>query len=460
MARLDNLGQSLMSSLQPNVAVIGAGCAGLAAAARLAEHGVPVTLFEASPHLGGRARGVSWKTLSLDNGQHILLGAYNETLRLLQLAGRNPEDVFLRMPLRLHMHGELKLNACPILPAPLHILAGLLLAQGLSIGERFAAIRFMAWMKLKGFRLEEDETLCTLLQRKHQPARLTHLLWEPLCLAALNTPVAEASAQVFLNVLRDSFAGKRADSDMLLPRCDLSSLLADPVATYIERQGGRVLLSAPVAAINKSDNFLVETEDGARESFTHVVLATSPFRLQPLLQHFPSMAECIRTVSQFEYQPIYTVYLQYPQNVRLDSAMMGFASGKDQDLHSQWVFDRGWLCNQPGLLAVVISAEGHHQKLTQQALAECVASEISGAFPHLPQPLWHKVIAEKRATIACKPGMARPSQKTSVPGLFLAGDYSTDGLTANLYPATIEGAVRSGVQCSEHILRDIGRKQE
>ena len=457
MAGLDNLDQDLMSAT--HVAVVGGGCAGLAAAARLAEHGTRITLFEASPHLGGRARGVSWKNLSLDNGQHILLGAYNETLRLLQLAGRNPEEVFLRMPLRLHMHGELKLNACPLLPALLHILSGLLLANGLSLGERFTAIHFMAWMKLQGFKLDKDETLGALLQRKRQSARLTRLLWEPLCLAALNTPVAEASAQVFLNVLRDSFAGKRADSDMLLPRCDLSSLLADPLADYVERKGGRVVRSAPVVGLSKPDDFLLETEGGMRETFTHVVLATSPFRLQPLLEHFPQMADTVDAVSQFDYQPIYTVYLQYPEGTRIDSPMLGFAGDRNAGLHSQWVFDRGWLCNQPGLLAVVISAEGTHQKLTQQVLAESVASELATAFPHLPPPLWRKVIAEKRATFACQPGMTRPLQTTPVPGLFLAGDYSTDGVAANLYPATIEGAVRSGVQCADHILAELRRKQ-
>lgn len=446
-----------MAESQPKIAVIGGGCAGLAAATRLAQNNILLTLFEASPHLGGRARGVQWKGLGLDNGQHILLGAYSETLQLLKLAGVDQNRGFMRLPLRLDMHDELTLAAPAWLPAPLHIIAAFTLAKGLSLQERLAAIRFMVWMKLAGFTLPEDETLQELLQRKRQPERVTRLIWEPLCLAALNTPLNEASAQVFLNVLRDSFAKARADSDMLLPRYDLSSLMAEPLAAYIRHKGGDIRLDAAVARLEKSaEGFTVETAGGIREQFSHVILATSPFRLQPLISGLADVAE-IAGLAQFSYQPIYTVYLQYPETVKLSTPMLGLAKGPDVALHGQWVFDRGQLCSQPGLLSVVISAEGLHQRLTQQELAQAVADELSAIFPGLPAPLWHKVIGEKRATFACKTGMQRPLQQTSMPGLYLAGDYTSDGIIANLYPATIEGAVRSGLQCAEHILRDINQ---
>lgn len=445
-----------MSGNSPRVAVIGGGCAGLAAAARLAQNNIAVTLFEASPHLGGRARGVQWKGLCLDNGQHILLGAYSETLQLLELAGVDPKQVFLRLPLQLNMHGQLSLNAPGWLPAPLHIIAAFAFAKGLSLQERLAAIRFMLWMKLSGFTLPRDETLQDLLQRKRQPERVTQLIWEPLCLAALNTPLSEASAQVFLNVLRDSFAKARSDSDMLLPRCDLSSLMAEPLAAYIRQKGGEIRLDAAVAKLEQADGFIVETADGARTQFSHIILATSPFRLQPLMSSLDASA-VIPDVAEFSYQPIYTVYLQYPETVQLTSPMLGLAKTADVAFHGQWIFDRGQLCSQPGLVSVVISAEGPHQRLTQQELAQAVADELAAIFPGLPAPQWHKVIAEKRATFACKADMQRPLQQTQVSGLHLAGDYTSDGSVANLYPATIEGAVRSGLQCADHILTDINQ---
>lgn len=433
----------MAEDLKPNVAVIGAGCAGMAAAATLTSKGLPVTVFEVSRQLGGRARAVSWKGQSLDNGQHILLGAYSETLRLLKLANVNLDQALLRLPLQLQMHGRFALSACSVLPAPLHILAGLLFAKGISLSERMQAIRFMIWMRLANFRLQQDEALINLLTRKHQSKNLIKLLWEPLCLAALNTPLHCASAQVYLNVLRDSFANSKADSDMLLPRHDLSALLAEPLAVYIKNRNGQIRTNSPIVRIDPAEHgFNLKTADGTDERFTHVIVAAPPFRLSDLVGHLPALADTLNLCEQFSYQPIYTVYLQYPETFKLSSPIIGFAQG-----YSQWVFDRGILCGQQGLLAVVISAEGVHQKLTQEHLAQAVAQELSVAFPELQQPLWHKVVAEKRATFASTPDLPRPITKTAVSGLYLAGDY-----TAGDYPATIEGAVRSGIQCANQII--------
>ena len=426
-----------------HVAIIGGGCAGLAAAASLGQQAIPVTLFEASHQLGGRARGINWKGQRLDNGQHILLGAYRETLRLLTLAGVDLENAVMRLPLQLIMHGSLDLRAASHLPAPLHMLAGILQARGLSLAEKWAALRFMAWLRGIDFRLTEDENLLNLLTRKQQPQKLTRLLWEPLCLAALNTPLNQASAQVFLNVLRDSFSKSRTDSDMLLPRCDLSTLIADPLAAYIRRAGGQILTNTTVTGlVQNGDGFLLNCDGGQSQRFSHVIIAVPPFRLAQLAQNLPALAEIAHVCEKFSHQPIYTVYVQYPENVRLDKPLIGFTQG-----YGQWVFDRDLLCGQPGLLAVMISAEGPHQKLTQEALAAEVIAQLATAFPALPQALWHKVVAEKRATFACTPNLQRPRQYTPITNLYLAGDY-----TAGDYPATIEGAIRSGVTCADHVI--------
>lgn len=438
MAGLEDVGVQL----KRHVAIIGGGCAGLAAAAELAAAGIPSTVFEAAQQLGGRARGLNWKGRRLDNGQHILLGAYSETLRLLRLAGVDLATAFLRLPLQLIQHQQFELRASRHLPAPLHILAGLLRAKGLSGHERIAALRFMAALKLSGFRLPQDETLSAFLARHQQPVRLVRWLWEPLCLAALNTPLDQASAQVFLNVLRDSFSRARTDSDLLLPRHDLSTLISDPLARYIQQRGGEVRMGTTVSAIRPhQDGFAVHHGDQA-DRFSHVILAVSPFRAAELTAPLPALLDAARMCTAFTYQPIFTVYLQYPDSVHLPFPMIGLSGG-----HAQWVLDRGTMDGQAGLLAVVISAAGRHQGLTQEALASEVAAEIGKAFPALPPSLWHKVIAEKRATFACRPGLSRPAQRTALPDFYLAGDY-----TAGDYPATIEGAVRSGVKCAQLIL--------
>jgi squalene-associated FAD-dependent desaturase len=437
--------ESLGIRLIPNVAIVGGGCAGLAAAAQLAEAGIKVTVFEAANHVGGRARGLNWKGRRLDNGQHILLGAYTETLRLLHMAGVDLTTAFQRLPLQLIQHAQFNLRASSRLPAPLHILSGLLRAKGITLPERVAALRFMARLKLTGFKLAHDQPLGTFLTQHHQPEKLIKWLWEPLCLAALNTPVDQASTQVFLNVLRDSFSRSRHDSDLLLPRQDLSTLIAEPLAAFIRSRGGEIRLGTSVTSMTTMNQGFTVKADEASLPYSHVVVAVSPFRASETIADMPELQAAAQACTAFEYQPIYTVYLQYPAEVRLPFPMIGMTGG-----HTQWVLDRGALDGQAGLLSVVISAEGPHQNMTQEALAIAVGKELKAAFTHLPDPLWHKVIAEKRATFTCRPNLQRPSQLTVMQHLYLAGDY-----TAGDYPATIEGAVRSGVKCANFIIRDL-----
>jgi squalene-associated FAD-dependent desaturase len=424
------------------VAVVGGGWAGLAAAAELARAGVPVTLFEAARQLGGRARRVDYRGSVLDNGQHIFLGAYRETLRLLELVGAAPDEIE-RLPLTLSVPGRFHLRA-PFLPNPMHLLAALGTARGLSAGERVGAIRFMLALRRGDFRLERDTSVDELLLRHRQEGALRRYLWEPLCLAALNTPTADASAQVFLNVLRDGLSRSRADSDMLLPRTDLGSLFPHRVRAYVEARGGKVELSCPVSAIREArDGWQVEA-GGVSRVFDQVVCALPPQRFAALAADLPGLSEQVRLATALGHQPIYTAYIRYPAEVRLPGPILGLAGGL-----AQWVFDLGRLGRDAGLVAAVISAEGPHQSIRQEELVRRIHAELEDAFGPLPALLWHKVIAEKRATFACTPGLVRPNQLTASEGFYLAGDY-----TAGDYPATLEGAVQSGVKCAQHILEN------
>ena len=432
-----------------HVAIIGGGMAGLAAACSLAERGIKTTIFEAAPQLGGRARRVDYKGLKLDNGQHILLGAYRETLRLLNLAGVSEQQALLRLPLMLNMQNAMNqsyvsIKAWPFLPAPLHILFGFLFAKGLSLSSRFSAIQLMVWLKLQHFKLPHDEALSTFLTRKNQTDTLTKNLWEPLCLAALNTPIAQASAQVFCNVLRDSFAQKKQDSDLLLPRIDLSELLAEPLAAYLAGHGCEIKLSHTVQKIQvqkiqaqKIQGTTLTVKDETL-TFSHVIIACAPHQLEKL-----GIA-----ARHFSYQPITTLYLQYAANATLPQAMIGLV-GSPSDSLAQWAFDRGQLCSQQGLIAVIISAHAPFE-ITQAVLAEKITAELAAAFPQLGTPIWHKVITEKRATFSCEPSLVRPAAMLAQ-NLYLAGDYVTSGNIANDYPATIEGAVRSGLNAAKLI---------
>src|SRR5687767_9145384 len=210
----------------------------MAAAVTLAERGVTVTVCEGAPELGGRARRVTINEVALDNGLHILLGAYGETLRLVRLVGVDPARALTRFPLQWHIHRRFSLKA-PALPAPLHLAAALLGARGAPWGERFKAARFMRAMRERNFALERDVTVGELLASHAQGPVFVRYLWAPLCVAALNTPPSRASAQVFLNVLRDGLSAQRSASDLMLARTDLSSLFPDPAAATCARVAAR-----------------------------------------------------------------------------------------------------------------------------------------------------------------------------------------------------------------------------
>jgi squalene-associated FAD-dependent desaturase len=430
--------QDVVAALKTlKVAVIGGGYAGMAAAVEFASQGIQVTVLESAKQLGGRARGVMHNDTRLDNGQHLLLGCYRETLRLIEMVGGDIEKDFLRLPLQLDLHEHFSLTT-PYLPAPLHLLVALLKARGITLSERLKAARFMLMLRRTGFRLPTDMTVADLLASHGQDADLTLKLWEPLCIAALNTPIVKASAQVLLNVLRDALNNKRADSDMLLPRIDFTALFPQRAATYVEQHGGKVHTSCAVQAIiPQNDGIDLVTAD-LTQSFSHVICAASPTLAANLLRPIEPMKDTVAMIDNLSQQPIFTVYLQYRSHVSLPHPMIG--------LHQricQWLFDRGRIAGQHGLLAAVISAEGMHQDLPQEVLAQKVILELRAVFNLVDTPLWFKVIAEKRATFCCVPDLRRPLQQTILPKLFLAGDY-----TAGDYPATLEGAVLSGQRCA------------
>ena len=417
-----------MIAAAQKIAVIGAGYAGMAAAAVLAAEGKIVDVYETSRTLGGRARAVTLGEETLDNGQHILVGAYTETLRLMEMVGADPTKLLKRIPLRLEFPGEFLLVA-PRLPAPLHLAFALLTARGITWREKFAAVRLMQGLQRDKFRIQPDISVAQWLAN-HPTACYQHqlrkVMWEPLCIAALNTPVADASAQVLANVLRDSLASNRAASDFLLPQVDLSNLFPEPAAAFVDALGGKIYRQHRVANLRREGNHW-QIDDA--QIYDQVILAVAPYHLAALV---PELAA---SVEHFAWEPIVTTYLTYPEHIRLPQAMLGIADG-----YAQWLFDRGTLCGQHGMIAAVISARGRHLDISTAELERHIHAEISRLIPGLPEPMKVQTITEKRATFSCTPNLKRPTMQTNLPGLFLAGDY-----VAGDYPATIEGAVRAGV---------------
>jgi len=410
------------------VAIVGAGYAGMAAAVALAQRDVPVVVFESGPVAGGRARRVRVSSdgegTELDNGQHILIGAYAELFRLMRVVGV-PDDAVLRLPLDIRYADGFRLRAAR-LPFRLGLLAGILSARGLPASEKLSSLRFLRTLRAQAFRLKEDTTVEALLGTHAQQGRIAHYLWRPLCVSALNTPATEASAQAFLVVLRDALFGGPAASDLVLPRVDLSRLFPEPAARFLVERGSEIRYGTTIRDV-----------DGLRDEFAQVIVAVGPHQLKVL---FPQAAP------EYAYQPIYTCYLQYAEDTRLPFPMLGLADGL-----VQWAFDRGALTGERGRLACVISAQGDHQQLAHEELADRCHRELRESGLVTAPARWSRVIAEKRATIACTPGAKHRSLR--IPGVTLAGDY-----TDPAYPPTLEAAVRSGVRAATGVAGALQQK--
>ncbi len=414
------------------IAVVGAGWAGLAAAVAAVQAGHQVTLREASRQLGGRARRLEvalpdGSHAQLDNGQHILIGAYLQTLRMLQAVGIDPGAAFVRLPLTLRFPDGDGL-ALPDWPAPLDAGWGILRAKGWCWADKQSLLQAATRWQLGGFHCAPGASVADLC--RGLTPRVRSELIEPLCVSAMNTPAESSSGEVFLRVIRDALFsrghGGWGGSNLLLPRGDLGSLFPDAAAAWLQRHGADVVTGTRVQALSpQAGGWAI---DG--EPFDAVILASPPWEAARLAaasgapgQDWAARAEGL------QHEAITTVYagggptLPWPMLALRTSAQAP----------AQFVFDRGQLGGPPGVLAFVVSASrGERELLQTQVIAQ--ARSLGWEV----QPL--QTVVEKRATFACTPGVLRPPAQIA-PGLFACGDY-----VAGPYPATLEGAVRSALE--------------
>jgi len=421
-----------------HLAIVGGGWAGMAAAVRAVQAGHRVTLFEMAQQLGGRARTVELPGAGapLDNGQHILIGAYRRTLDLLRTVGGQEAELLVRRPLELR-YADGRGLALPAGPAWMAFIRGVAGCVGWTWPDRAALVRAAAGWALDRFRCDPALTVDALCRTL--PPAVRELLIDPLCIAALNTPAHEASAEVMLRVLRDALFGGRGAADLLLPRRALGDLLAEPAGRWLARQGATVRLGQRVVAL-QPENAGVAGETprwriGA-EVFDGVVLAAPPAEAARLAE--PLAPPWAGTARDLRYEPIATVYLECT-GARLPAPMTALVAGAAAP--AQFAFDHGALGIAPGRFAFVVSGAAPWVERGTGALAAAVLDQArtalpAGTWPSAPRLL--KVLVERRATFRCTPLLARPPAAIA-PGLVAAGDY-----IAGPYPATLEGAVRAG----------------
>ncbi|MDR1349813.1 MAG: hydroxysqualene dehydroxylase HpnE, partial [Zoogloeaceae bacterium] len=357
---------------------------------------------------------------------------YRETLGLMQRIGVAPEAQLKRLPLRIQDASGFCL-ALPRLPHPLNLLWGLLAARKTGLREKLTAARWMQTLQARQFIVppEADGSVAQWLDEAGQNGALRRHLWEPLCLAALNTPAGHASARVFARVLQESLGNPASGAtDLLLPRNTLSDLLPDPAQKWLDARGVNIRLQERVHALrSQADRWRLASRRGA-ETFDKVILAVAPWHLPPLLAELP---RADFPVPPQAAEPIATLYFHYPASVTLPYPLLALHGE-----HGGWLVDRG-----QGALAVALSGHGAWESLTDADLAMALHNDISAWLAHpVALPPYH-ILHEKRATFAALPHLVRCPQKTPWPGLFIAGDHTFPD-----YPATLEGAVRSGLHAA------------
>jgi squalene-associated FAD-dependent desaturase len=426
--------------------IVGGGWAGLTTAVTLANAGIKVTLIESSPQLGGRARTVTHEGMPSDNGQHLLVGAYTETLALIQRLGGDPATLFHRLPLTWQMRDPKGVQ----LDLRDHggrsgLLGGLIKAKGLRLTEKLSLTRGLSALRSANA-TRPEETVSALLQRLGQSRKLCTLFWEPLCLAALNTHARDASATLFGRVARDALFTP-GGSDYLIPAPGLSDALPNLALHALEQAEADVSYGDRVVEIAAdSGGCSAITKSGKCVHNNALVLALPWHGAARLLQ--PVASRCAQALAQLEASPITTVYLRYSQPPGLEVPLTGLVHPVVQWLVEHRLDDGNWL------LAAVISGSGQHQTWERSALEQRVLAIVADHFVTAQSPISVWSLREANATFLASPASdkVRPPTAVGPAGLFLAGDYTDTG-----YPATLEGAVRSGLAAAAAVLDDAGQ---
>jgi hydroxysqualene dehydroxylase len=448
------------------VLVAGAGWAGLACAIELTKAGHHATVLEASRAVGGRARSLNvtmpdGSEAKLDNGQHILIGAYSETLRLMREVGVSPEKVLHRMPLTLRFPATSSADGAkgdalqlPDWKKPLikgiDVACGVMMAKGWSLFDKFSLLRTAASWRLGGFQCAPQTTVSELC--KHVSPRVMQMLIEPLCVSALNTPADRASGQVFLRIMHDSlFAstdGDMGSSNLLLPKADLATVFPEAAAAWLAQRGCEVRLGHRLTHITSHTNSLSNSEHSAHiscrgetdliEKYDAIVLATPPVEAARIAKLSGHIAWA-QAADALQHEAITTVYA-HAKDIKLPCPMMALQSSETEP--AQFVFDRGTLTGHTGILAFVVSASQGDAATIEHQVIQQGQKQLN-----LPQLQALQTITDKRATFACTPGLQRPTAHISK-GIIACGDY-VDGP----YPSTLEGAVRSGMAAEQKLLK-------
>jgi len=428
---------------KPDLAIIGAGVAGLAAAVALAKDGAAVTLIERRPFVGGRAYSYAHPALgeTIDS-QHVILGCCTNFTDLIAQAGASDtirwyDDLCFLEPTPAGTPRQSWLRPGP-LPAPGHKTVSFLSAPMLSLRDK-AAIATGLMHFLRGYPATDEESFATWLKRTGQTDRAIRHFWEPVIVGALNDVFERCSTKYAGKVFHESFLRSAEAGRLGIPAAPLSDFF-QPIVGLARELNVDMRPNSSVEAITPMpDGSWTITTRAGQISATNLILATGFRQTQDLLR--PLGPAIYFEYDKFHAAPITTIHLWYDREVTdLDHAVL-------LDTRIQWMFAksriRRWPTEQGSYLELVISASWPEIEMSREDILASALREVELFFPRVREATLLKtsVLKEARATFSVTPGLDqyRPQQRTALPGLYLAGDW-----TATEWPSTMEGAIRSG----------------
>jgi squalene-associated FAD-dependent desaturase len=446
---------------KPKVAVVGGGLAGLAAGCALAGSGFQVTVFERRPFLGGRASSYQHPGTGevVDNCQHVLLGCCTNLIEFYTRLGVEKKIRWYDSLTFLEPGGRASVIGASWLPAPFHTGPAFLGAACLSLKDKLSIATAMASLA-QSVPVDNGEVFLAWLQRHGQTARAIDRFWKTILISALNEDLDRMSVPYAAQVVRESFLKSAPAGRMGVPTVPLTDLYGT-AEVYIRARGGEVRLRSGVESYRAGPEGVTLSVAGDAVSFDFVVLAAS-FDVLPRLLPETSAAESLReSLSHFESSPITGIHLWFDRQISdLDHAVL-------LDRTIQWMFHKSRLLdgargspNEPGgsYVELVVSSSRSLIDKSRQEIIDLALTELREFFPGARDANLVKstVIKEVHATYSPKPGVDayRPRSETVWPRVFLAGDWTATG-----WPATMEGAVRSGYRAAECIAKVTGRSE-
>jgi squalene-associated FAD-dependent desaturase len=442
------------------VGIVGGGLAGMACAAALAGRGLQVELFEARKKLGGRAGSYIDRATgeAIDHCQHVAMGCCTNFIDFCHRTGII--ELFKRQT-TLHFYGpdsrRSDFSPSRWLPAPLHLIRPLLAFRFLTLAEKFSIARCMLALITSSMRDGEDSsTVLEWLKSQRQSERVIERFWKVILVSALAESLERASLAAASKVFVDGFLAHRDAANVLVPTVSLDELYQGRVRQQLLKNGVQIHLQTPIAAISGDENRVtgLQMADGQACEFDVVVLAVPWTRISSLVaEPIAQRIDPDGHFSKIHGSPISSVHLWFDRQI-MDLPNVIFV-----ERLSQWIFAR-----TPGSFRgefyyqVVISASHDLVCRDKEAVIADVCEEIAAAFPAAREAklLRSKLLTEDLAVFSVRPGLdeSRPRQQTAIPNLMLAGDWTSTG-----WPATMEGAVRSGYLAAEAALRQIGQAE-